>query len=56
MYREVCELKIPWGEVMPQATEQKRDRWKVNILTKVKIPRSLAFIQEQITAVDFHVF
>ena len=40
LYREVCELKIPWDEVVPLPIKQKWDKWKLDIETKVEIPRS----------------
>ena len=56
LYREVCELKIPWDEVVPLPIKQKWDKWKLDIETKVEIPRSIPLNQESVTMVDLHVF
>ena len=56
LYREVCELKIPWDEVVPLPIKQKWDKWKLDIETKVEIPRSIPLKQESITMADLHVF
>ena len=56
LYREVCELKIPWDEVVPLPIKQKWDKWKLDIETKVEIPRSIPLKQESVTMVDLHVF
>ena len=54
--RDVCELKIPWDEVVPLPIKQKWDKWKLDIETKVEIPRSIPLKQESVTMVDLHVF
>ena len=36
--------------------QTKRDRWKVGIVNKVEVSTSVALMQEQITAINFHVF
>ena len=56
LYREVCELKIPWDEVVPLPIKQKWDKWKLDIETKVEIPRSIPLKQESVTMVDLRVF
>ena len=56
LYREVFELKIPWDEVVPLLMKQKWDKWKLDIETKVEIPRSIPLKQESVTMVDLHVF
>ena len=56
LYREVCELKIPWDEVVQLPIKQKWDKWKLDIETKVEIPRSIPLNQESFTMVDLHVF
>ena len=56
LYREVCELKIPWDEVVPLPIKQKWDKWKLDIETKVEVPRSITLKQESVTMVDLHVF
>ena len=56
LYREVCELKIPWDEVVPLPIKQKWDKWKLDIETKVEIPRSIPLKQESVAMVGLHVF
>ena len=56
LYGEVCELKIPWDEVVPLPVKQKWDKWMLDIETKVEIPRSIPLKQESVTMVDLHVF
>ena len=46
LYREVCELKIPWDDVVLFPIKQKWDKWKLDIETKVEIPRSIPLKQE----------
>ena len=41
LYREVCELKIPWDEAVPSSIKQIWDNWKLDIEIKVEIPRSI---------------
>ena len=56
LYREVFELKIPWDEVVPLLMKQKWDKWKLDIETKVEIPRSIPLKQESVAMVGLHVF
>ena len=45
---EVCELKIPWDEVVPLPIKHKLDKWKLDIETKVEILRSIPLKQESV--------
>ena len=56
LYREICELKIPWDDLVPQTIKNKWEKWKVDIVNTVEIPRSLALKQEPINSIDLHVF
>ena len=56
LYREVCELKIPWDGVVPLPIKQEWDKWKLDIETKVEIPRSIPLKQESVAMVDLRVF
>ena len=56
LYLEVCELKIPWDEVVPLPIKQKWDKWKLDIETKVEIPRSVPLKKKSVAMVDLHVF
>ena len=41
LYREICESKIPWDESVTQKIKLKWEKWKLHIVNKVEIPRSL---------------
>ena len=56
LYCDVCEHKIPRDEVVPLPIKQKWDKWKLDIETKVEIPRSIPLKQESVTMVDLRVF
>ena len=56
LYREVFELKTPWDEVVPLPIKQKWDKWKLDIETKVEIPRSIPLKQESVAMVGLHAF
>ena len=56
LYREICKSKIPLDESVPQTIKLKREKWKLNIVNKVEIPRSLTLKQEPIISVDLHIF
>ena len=56
LYREICESKIAWDESVPQTTKLKWEKWKLDILNKVEIPRSLTLKQDPINSVDLHIF
>ena len=56
LYREICELNVPWDELVPQTIKLKWQKWKVDIVNKVEISRSLTLKQEPINSVDLHIF
>ena len=56
LYREVCKLKIPWDETVTSSIKQKWDKWKLDIETKIEIPRSISLKKESVTMVDLHLF
>ena len=41
LYREICESRILWDEAVPQTIKLKWEKWKLDIVNKVEIPRSL---------------
>ena len=55
LYREICELKILWNESVPQAIKLKWEKWKIDIVNKVDISRSLTLKEEPINSEDLHV-
>ena len=54
-YRELCESKILWDESLPQTIQLKCEKWKLDIVNKVEMPRSLTLKQEAIDSVDLHI-
>lgn len=51
--REICDLKIPWDEIVPETIKH---LWQLAIQNKIEIPRPVLLKQEQITATDLLVF
>ena len=41
---------------MPQTIKLKWEKWKIDIVSKVEIPRSLNLKLEPITSADLHIF
>ena len=41
MYREICGSRISWYESVSQTKKLKWEKWKLDIVNKVEIPRSL---------------
>ena len=56
LYREICESRISWDESVPQTIKLKWGKWKIDVVNKVEIPRSLTLKLELITSVDLHIF
>ena len=56
LYREICESRISWDESLSQTIKLKWEKWKIDIVNKVEIPRSLTLKLEPITSVDLHIF
>ena len=56
LYREICESRISWDESVPQTIKLKWEKWKIDIVNKVEIPRSLTLKPKPITSVDLHIF
>ena len=56
LYREICESKLQWDESVPQTIKLKWEKWKLDILNKVEISRSLTLKKETINSVDLHIF
>ena len=55
LYREICESRISWDESLPQTIKLKWEKWKLDIINKVEIPRSSTLEQEPINSVDLHI-
>ena len=56
LYREICESRISWDESVPQTIKLKWGKWKIDVVNKIEIPRSLTLKLELITSVDLHIF
>ena len=56
LYREICESRISWDESVPQTIKLKWEKWKIDIVNKVEIPRSLTLKLEPTTFLDLHIF
>ena len=54
-YREICESKISWDESVPQTIRLRWEKWKLDIVNKVEIPRLLTLKQEPTNSVDLHI-
>lgn len=56
LYREVCDTRIPWDQELPQGLETRWQTWENNLTDKVKVRRSVAEHQEEITSISLHAF
>lgn len=56
IYREICDLHIPWDSDIPKEIKNKWMKWEQNQDTFVKIPRSIPLQKEAVTSVDIHTF
>ena len=54
-FRNLCDLRIPWDNEIPQEIENKWVKWVNGLNIKIEIPRSIS-ITETITNIDIHVF
>ena len=56
LYRNLCELKIPWDKEIPNDIESKWIKWVKSLNLKVEIPRAITISTGEITFIDIHVF
>ena len=56
LFREICESRISWDESLSQTIKLKWEKWKIDIVNKVEIPRSLNLKLETIASADLHIF
>ena len=56
IYREACDIKIPWDNQLPPELLDKWTLWEQTLPTRVEVPRSLIKHQEEIEATDLHAF
>ena len=55
LFRNLCDLRIPWDNEIPQEIENKWVKWVNGLNIKIEIPRSIS-IRETITNIDIHLF
>ena len=55
LFRNLCELRIPWDNEIPQEIENKWVKWVNGLNIKIEIPRSIS-IRETITNIGIHLF
>ena len=56
LYREPCELKIPWDTQLPDGLIKELSKWEEGLPTGVTVPRPLTAHRESITKIDLHCF
>ena len=57
IYHELCDLKIPCDEEIPDIPKRKFKKWVQDISSnKIALPRTIPFKLESVTAIDLHVF
>ena len=54
LFRNLCDLRIPWDNKIPQEIENKCVKWVNGLNIKIEIPRSIS-IRETITIIDIHL-
>ena len=55
LFRNLCDLRIPSDNEIPQEIENKWVKWVNGLNIKIEIPRSIS-IRETITNIDIHLF
>ena len=57
IYHELCDLKIPWDEEIPDILKRKIKKWVQDICSnKIALPRAIPLKLESVTAIDLHMF
>ena len=56
LYREMCEIKIPWDGELPESTKKRWEEWQDEISTSITVPRTLVPNFLPVTAVTLHGF
>ena len=56
MYREVCDLKLPWDAELKGVIKQRWERWENTLPEEVTVPRAVAPFQESIGTMEIHGF
>ena len=56
VYRATCDENVPWDKDLPDVIHKQWEKFEKKLPLEVEVPRSLAAHQEQIEAIDLHVF
>ena len=56
VYRESCELKLPWDEEIPTQLVKKWNKLLISLPFKITIPRLVPLPDANINLADIHVF
>ena len=56
VFRDACEANIPWDKELPTSLQHQWRKFKMHLPRQFEIPRSLVAFQEEIEAIDLHIF
>ena len=54
IYREVCDLKLPWDTELIGKLKQSWEKWENILPSEVKVPRAVLSFQEPICSLEIH--
>ncbi len=56
IYRDACDLKVPWDAVLPESLQRRWTTWMKNLPSRIEIPRSITCAVEPIESIELHAF
>ncbi|XP_046847100.1 uncharacterized protein LOC124440717 [Xenia sp. Carnegie-2017] len=56
IYREVCEMKLPWDALLSDEQKAKWTNWEKQLPNNIAVPRSIHTFQEEIDSISLHAF
>ena len=56
IYREVCDVKLPWDTELRGTIKQRWEIWETNLPSEVTVPRPIAPFQEPVQSLEIHGF
>lgn len=56
IYREVCDVKLPWDTELKGTIKQRWEIWETNLPSEVTVPRPIAPFQEPVQSLEIHGF
>ncbi|XP_068704663.1 uncharacterized protein [Montipora foliosa] len=56
LYRQACELRIPWDQELTRKQTASWKTWEGNLPEIIEAPRSIIQYQEEITSINLHAF